>query len=72
MRVAPVHFKLDSEMVTQQCAVEVIPCLEDHQFKMEELETVGELSEVCSQIETRHSLVREQTCTSCHKMDKSL
>ena len=25
------------------------PCLEDHQFKQEELETVGELSSVCSQ-----------------------
>ena len=26
------------------------PCLDDHQFKMEELESVGELSGVCSQI----------------------
>ena len=26
------------------------PCLDDHQFKKEELESVGELSEVCSQI----------------------
>ena len=26
------------------------PCLDDHQFKLEELESVGELSEVCSQI----------------------
>ena len=26
------------------------PCLDDHQFKKEELETVGELSKVCSQI----------------------
>ena len=26
------------------------PCLNDHQFKQEELESVGELSEVCSQI----------------------
>ena len=25
-------------------------CLDDHQFKKEELESVGELSEVCSQI----------------------
>ena len=25
------------------------PCLDDHQFKLEELESVGELSEVCSQ-----------------------
>ena len=26
------------------------PCLDDHQFKQEEPESVGELSEVCSQI----------------------
>ena len=26
------------------------PCLDDHQFKQEELESVGELSQVCSQI----------------------
>ena len=26
------------------------PCLDDHQFKQEEVQSVGELSEVCSQI----------------------
>ena len=26
------------------------PCMDDHQFKLEELESVGELSEVCSRI----------------------
>ena len=26
------------------------PCLDDHQFNQEELESVGEMSEVCSQI----------------------
>ena len=26
------------------------PCLDDHQFKKEDLESVGELSEVCPQI----------------------
>ena len=26
------------------------PCLDDHQFKQEELESFGEMSEVCSQI----------------------
>ena len=26
------------------------PCLDDHQFKQEELESAGELSEVCSKI----------------------
>ena len=27
-----------------------VPCLDDHQFKQEELESVGDLSEVCAQI----------------------
>ena len=29
------------------------PCLDDHQFKQEELEYVGELSQVCSQIDLK-------------------
>ena len=29
------------------------PCLDDHHFKREELETVGELSKVCSQTELK-------------------
>ena len=37
------------------------PCLDDHQFKKEELEKVGELSKVCSQVSrdvyTWHELV---------------
>ena len=59
------------------------PCMDDHHFKKEELDSVGELSKVCSQIVLKCSylaiigrlektLVREQTCTSCHKMDSSL
>ena len=59
------------------------PCLDDHHFKKEELETGGALSEVCSHIvlemrvfgtnwQTRHSTVSEQTCSISHKMDTSL
>ena len=32
------------------CTKVSIPCNDDHQFKEEELTSVGELSEVCSQI----------------------
>ena len=39
----------DTVNVEQQNKVSS-PCLDDHQFKQEELESVGELSEVCSQI----------------------
>ena len=35
---------------TEQLYKVSTPCLDDHQFKQEELESVGELSEVCSQI----------------------
>ena len=59
------------------------PCLDDHQFKQEELESVGEFSQVCSQNcfemlqlrtnrKTRHSVVGQQTCKSSHKMDSGL
>ena len=48
------------------------PCLDDHPFKKEELETVEELSKVCSQIvmkclylgthwQSRHPVVGKQT-----------
>ena len=35
---------------TQQLYKVVTPCMDDHQFKEEENESVGELSTVCSQI----------------------
>ena len=49
------------------------PCLDDHQFKQEERESVGELSEVCSHIvlkmfvlgtnwTTWHLVVSQQAC----------
>ena len=56
-------------------------CLDDHQSKQEELESVGELSNVCPQIVLkcmylarigRHSMVCQQTCKSSHKMDSGL
>ena len=56
---------------------------DDHQFKEEKVGSVGELPKVCSQLvpimsvlgahwQTRHSMVREQTCKCCHQMDPSL
>ena len=55
------------------------PCLDCHQFKQEEFESVGELSEVCSQIVLKclylartgrpgHSVVGQRACKSSHKM----
>ena len=35
---------------TQQLYKVSTPCIDDHHFKEEELESVGELSKVCSQI----------------------
>ena len=59
------------------------PCIDNHHFKEEEMKSVGELSQVCSQIvfkmfilgtnwKTWYSLVCEWTCTVHHKMDQSL
>ena len=51
------------------------PCLDDHNFKKEELEAVGKLSNVFSQIVLSDltflwSVIK--TCSSSHNMDKSL
>ena len=35
---------------TQQLYKVATPCMDDHQFKQEEIESVGEVSTVCSQI----------------------
>ena len=43
------HCELANKKMEQLCEVSS-PCLDDHQFKQEELESVGELSEVCSHI----------------------
>ena len=42
------YCELANKKVEQLCKVSS-PCLDDPQFKQEELESVGELSEVCSQ-----------------------
>ena len=68
---------------TQQLYKVSTPCIDDHHFKEEELKSVGELANVCSQIvlkcfilgtywKTWYSLVSEQTWTIDHKMDQSL
>ena len=59
------------------------PCWDDHQSEQEELESVGELSQVCPQFvlkkfvlgtnwETRHSMACQQTGKSSHKMDSGM
>ena len=60
------------------------PCLDDHQFKQEELDSVVELSEVCLQIVLTclylarigrldiFFMVRHQICKSSHKMDSGM
>ena len=58
-------------------------CLDDHQFKQEELESVGELSHACSQIVLKCLylarigrpdilVVCQQMCKSSHKMDSGM
>ena len=64
---------------TQQLYKVATPCIDDQQFKEEEMKSVGELSKVCSQIvfkclylariDRPVFLVREQTCSCGHKMD---
>ena len=56
--------ELANKKVEQLCKVSN-PCLDDHQFKQEELESVGELSEVCSQIVLKCLYVARIDQTSC-------
>ena len=67
---------------TQQLYKVSTSCIDDHHFKEEEVESVGELSKVCSQIVLQclylarigrpvYSMVSEQTCAIDHKMDQS-
>ena len=62
---------------TQQFFKVTTPCLDDHQFKKEELRSVGELSKVSSHIVLKCLylarigrldifMVREQTCSCYH------
>ena len=68
---------------TQQLFQVSTPCIDDHHFKEKELKSVGELSQVCSQIVLKCLylarigrpdilMVSEQICTINHKMDESL
>ena len=68
---------------TQQLYKVASPCSDDHQFKEEELGSVGDLSKVCSQIVLRcfylARIVRphifwpaKQTCTSSHQIGPEL
>ena len=68
---------------TQQLYKVSTPCIDDHHFKEEEMKSVGEVSQVCSQFvlkmlklgknwTTRYSMVSEQTCTIDYEMDQSL
>ena len=68
---------------TQQLYKVSTPCIDDHQFKEEELKSVEELSKICSQIvsemfilgtkwKTWYSMVSEQTCTIDNEIEQSL
>ena len=61
---------------TQQLYKVATPCMDDHQLKEEENESVGELSAVCSRIVLECLCLarvgRPDTCSCGHKMDKSL
>ena len=66
------YFELANK-TTQQLHKVATPCIDDHQFKEEDIRSVGELSAFCSQIvvtclcvahwETRYFMVCEQTCS---------
>ena len=68
---------------TKQLYKVATPCMDDHQFKDEENESVGELSTVCSQIVLKCLYLARigrldilwsvnQACAYCNKMDKIL
>ena len=62
---------------TEQLYKVSTPCIDDHHFKEEDLESVGEMSKVCFQIVQKcsylgrigrpgYSMVSEQTCKKIH------
>ena len=67
---------------TQQLYKVSTPCIDDHHLKEEEMKSVGELSQVCSQNvlkcffstnwKTPYSMFSKHTCTSGHQMDQRL
>ena len=75
------HCELANKNIEQLCKAST-PCIDDHQFKKEELETAGDVSKLGADRpevpvlgthrQTRHCVVCEQTCSSSHEMDQSL
>ena len=74
------YCELANKTTQTTCKVST-PCLDDHQFKEEEVGSVGELPKVWSQncsemlilgtyLKTWYSMVNEQTFTIDHKMDQ--
>ena len=67
-----------SNKTTQQLHKVATPCIDDHQFKEEEMGSVGELSKVCLTYTwlviggPDILMVREQTCSCSHKVDEIL
>ena len=76
--------KVERYCVLQQLHKVGIPCIDDHQFKEEEIGSVGELSEVCAQIVFKFMYLArtgrldilwsmsEKACPCHHKMDESM
>ena len=50
------YYELANKKTKQQYKVST-PCLDDHHFKKKELESVGELSKVCSQIVLKNACI---------------
>ena len=68
---------------TQQLFKVATPCIDDHQFKEEEIGSVGELSKVCAQIVLKYPylarigrpdifVVSKQACPCHHEVDESI
>ena len=54
------HRELANSKVEQLCKVSK-PCLHDHQFRKEQVETVGKVSKICSRIVLKYKLARAGT-----------
>ena len=76
-----IHYKNDSEFqqwhqaqtcVERYCELHKVstPCSDDHQFKNEEMETVGELSEVCGRTVLNCLFVPSSHRPTAHFLDR--
>ena len=69
-----------AQKTTQQLYRISTPCIDDYHLIKEEMKSVGELSQVCSQIVLKcsylarigSSMVSEQTCSCGNEMDQNL